>query len=39
MEPADTPKEKNNEATKKGANLTPAEALKLVLLQPLVARN
>ena len=39
MEPADTPKEKNNEATKDGAELTPAEALKLMLLQLLVARN
>ena len=39
MEPADAPKEKNNEATKEGAELTPAEALKLMLLQLLVARN
>ena len=39
MEPADTRKEKNNEATREGARLTPAEALKLMLLQLLVARN
>lgn len=39
MEPADTPKEKNNEATEEGAKLMPADALKLMLLQLLVARN
>ena len=39
MEPADTPKEKNDEATKEGARLMPADALKLMLLQLLVARN
>ena len=39
MEPADTPKKKNNEATKEGAKLMPGEALKLMLLQLLVARN
>ena len=39
VEPADSPKEKNNEATKERAKLTPAEALKLMLLQLLVARN
>lgn len=39
MEPVDAPKVKNNEATKEGAKLTPAEALKLMLLQLLVLRN
>ena len=38
-EPDGTPKGKNNEATKEGAKLRPADALKLMLLQLLVARN